>query len=806
MLAQALRLPDRVREELQQAARRKENGQQSDQTASPDGYCEPVPQPVVVPHWPVPRQLPAAVGPFVGRSAELAALTGRLGETVGTDRASVISVISGTPGVGKTALAVRWAHQAADRFPDGQLCIDLRGYDAREPVTAADALAGLLHALGVRGRDLPPASEERAAAFRTALAGRRVMLLLDNAASAEQVRPLLPGDPACMTIVTSRDSLAGLVARHGATRVQLDVLTAAESAELLRALIGERADAEHAAAAMLAAQCCGLPLALRITAELAASRSASSLADLAAELADEQSRLDLLDAGADPGTSVRAVFSWSYRHLGPDAARVFRLIALHPGSDIDGYCAAALTGLTVDRSRQILHRLERAHLLQPARPGRYLVHDLVRAYARELAAAQDSADERGTAVARLVGYYLGAAAAAMDALYPAERHRRPAITTSAPSIPPIRGDPSAARGWADQERAALVAITRTARDHGLYPQVAWLSAILFRYLDAGGYYQEAAVIHECARQAAADTGDAAAEADALISLGLAETWQGRYQEATGHLNSALLLCERTGELSGQSRALHNLGLGSIQHGVYEEAASYLTRALALYRRQGDRTGEGRALHNLALIDARQGRYEQAIDRYQQALELSRQIGDRNGEAHQLAGIADIHQRQGRYGEATAALDQALALYQQTGDRQGEARALADRCQVALRQGNKALAADLGRQAVHLSRDIGDRSGLAGALNALGDSLLAIRQPDQASTEYRAALHAATAVGDKLEQARAHHGLARSYHAAGKLDQAGEYLQGALTLYTDLAAPEADQILTQIAADTAYSAT
>ena len=801
MLAQALGLPDQAREELQQAARRKGNGQQPDQTASPHGYGEAVPKPAAMPHWPVPHQLPPAVGHFVGRAAELAALTGRLAEIDGPDRASVISVISGTPGVGKTALAVRWAHRVAQRFPDGQLCLDLRGYDAREPVTAADALASLLRALGVHDRDLPPTGEERAAAFRTALAGRRVLLLLDNAASAEQVRPLLPGDPASVTIITSRDLLVGLVARNGATRVQLDTLTAAESAELLRALIGERVDAEHAAAAMLAAQCCGLPLALRITAELAASRSGSSLADLAAELADEQSRLDLLDAGADPGTSVRAVFSWSYRHLGPDAARVFRLIALHPGSDFDGYCAAALTGLTVDRSGQILHLLERAHLLQPARPGRYLMHDLIRTYARELAAAQDSADEPSTAVACLVGYYLGAAAAAMDALYPAERHRRPAITTSAPAIPPIRGDPSAARAWADQERAALVAITRTAMDHRLYPQVSWLSAIMFRYLDAGGYYQEATEIHDCARQAAAATGDAAAEADALISLGLAETWQGRYREATGHLNSALLVCERTGDLRGQSRALHNLGLGSIQRGHYEEAASYYTRALALYGRQGDHTGETRALGNLALIDTRQGRYEQAIGRYQQALELSRQIGDGNGEAHQLGGIASIHRRLGRYGEAAATYDQALALYRQTGDRQGEARALADRCQVALRQGNKALAADLGRQAVSLSRDLDDRSVLAGALNALGDSLLAISQPDHAAAEYLAALHAATAVGDKLEQACAHHGLARSYHAAGKADQAGEHLQAALTLYTDLDAPEADQILTQIATGT-----
>jgi DNA-binding SARP family transcriptional activator len=313
----------------------------------------------------VPRQLPGAVPQFAGRAAELAALTalldragGRAGETM------VISAISGTAGVGKTALAVRWAHQVADRFPDGQLYVNLRGYDPDQPVSAADALAGFLSALGVAGPDIPAGADERAGRYRSLLAGRRMLVVLDNAREVEQVRLLLPGASDCVVVVTSRDSLAGLVARHGASRLELGLLPIDDAVALLRALIGGRADADPCAAAALAARCARLPLALRVAAELTAALPGSSLGELVCELAGQQ-RLDLLDAGGDPRTAVRAVFSWSCRYLDADAARAFRLLGLHPGPDFDLYAAAAMIAANAETAARLLGQLARAHLIHP---------------------------------------------------------------------------------------------------------------------------------------------------------------------------------------------------------------------------------------------------------------------------------------------------------------------------------------------------------------------------------------------------------------------------------------------------------
>jgi DNA-binding SARP family transcriptional activator len=320
----------------------------------------------------VPRQLPGAVPHWAGRSAELAALTGLL------DRADehapgtvVISAIGGTAGVGKTALAVRWGHQVSDRFPDGQLYVNLRGYDPDQPMTAAAALAGFLSALGSPGSDIPAGEDERAARYRSLLAGRRLLVILDNAAEAGQVEPLLPGTPGCMVVVTSRDALAGLVARCGATRLELGLLPLDDAVGLLRALIGGRVDADPGVAVALAERCARLPLALRVAAELAAARPDVSLAELCSELGGRQRRLDLLDAGGDPRTAVRAVFSWSCKHLDADAARAFRLLGLHPGPSLDTFAAAAITGTTAGTATRLLGRLARAYLIQPAGPGRY---------------------------------------------------------------------------------------------------------------------------------------------------------------------------------------------------------------------------------------------------------------------------------------------------------------------------------------------------------------------------------------------------------------------------------------------------
>jgi DNA-binding SARP family transcriptional activator/Tfp pilus assembly protein PilF len=744
-----------------------------------------------------PRELPLRVRHFTGRAAELAALTGLLDQRdeqlPGT---VVISAIGGTAGVGKTALAVHWAHQVAGHFPDGQLYVNLRGYDPAQPMPAADALAGFLRALGVPGQDIPPGEDERAARYRSLLAGRQMLVVLDNAGSAEAVRPLLPGTPTCTVLVTSRDALAGLVARHGAIRLDLDLLPLADAVALLQDLIGERARTDPVATAALAVACCRLPLALRVAAELAAARSADPLADLAGELADQQRRLDLLEAGGDPQTAVRAVFSWSYRHLSPAAARAFRLAGLHPGPDFDSYAVAALAGTGLGQARRTLDALARAHLIQPAGQGRYGLHDLLRAYARELA-ARDGPEEQQAALIRLFDHYLHTAAAAMDTLYPAERHWRPRIAAPGTPVPPVTG-PDSARGWLDAERGTFVAVTVHAAEHGWPGHATRLAATLFRYLDHGGHHPEAIIIHSRARIAARQAGDAAAEATALNALGLVAFHKGRWQQATGHLEQAVALFRQTGDRTGQARALSNLGLANYYQGRNEQASGWCGQALVLHRENGDQTGEMIVLNNLGFVDLRQGRYRQASGRFRQSLALARTTDNRAGQSAALLALGEVSLRQGAYQHATGQLQQALALAREIGDRSHETSALARLGEVCLRLGRHERATERFRQALALARETSDRDDEADALNSLGDVLLGTGEPGQARVQHAAALGLAAQIGGKYQQGRAHHGLARAHQAAGEVGQARRHWQQALTLYAGLGAPEADQVRAELA--------
>ena len=526
----------------------------------------------------LPHELPAGVGQFTGRTAELAALTRMLDQAPAT---VVISAISGTAGVGKTALAVHWAHQVASRFADGQLYVNLRGYDPGQPMPAADALAAFLRALGVPGSDIPAEESERSARYRSKLAGKRMLVLLDNARSVDQVRPLLPGTPGSAVLVTSRDALAGLVARDGAARLDLDLLPMADAVALLHALIGQRADADPLAAAELARLCCRLPLALRIAAELAAARADVGLHALVAELADQRQRLDRLDSGGDPFAAVRTVFSWSYRNLDASAARAFRLAGLHPGPHFDAYAGAALTAARLEEARDALETLARAHLVQPVDPGRYQMHDLLRAYAREFAAADDNNAERN-ALTSLFDYYLHTASIAMDAMFPEAHDRRPRIPQPPTLSPPVTGDAGAARAWLDTERATLIAITAHAAELGWPGHATKLAATLYRYLQTGGHFPEAVIIHGHARNAARQTGDHTAEAQALTGLGAADRRQGRYQQAAQNHRQALTLYREACDPTGQAIALGNLSLVAYYQGSYQQCADHSREALALF--------------------------------------------------------------------------------------------------------------------------------------------------------------------------------------------------------------------------------
>jgi tetratricopeptide (TPR) repeat protein/transcriptional regulator with XRE-family HTH domain len=700
----------------------------------------------------------------------------------------VVSAVSGTAGAGKTALAVHWAHRVAGDFPDGQLYVNLRGYDPEQPVPAAEALEGFLGALGLPGQHIPPGEAARAARYRSLLTGRRVLVVLDNAATEEQVRPLLPGSPTAMVVVTSRDSLPGLVARDGARRLDLDLMPADDAVSLLRALIGARVDADPAAAQALAGLCARLPLALRVAAELAASHPDRPLADLVEELADEGGRLDRLDAGGDPRGAVASVLSWSGRHLSADATGLFRRLGLHPGQDWDQYAAAALAGTTLGRARALLATLARTHLIQPAgrAPGRYGLHDLLRAYAAGQAAEHDGEEAGRAALTRLFDYYLAACIAAMDRLALDEPQHRPAPPPVSTPVPQF-ADPAAARSWLDAELATLVAVAAHTAEHGWPEHTIRLARALQRYLD-GVHDSAGLAICGHALQAARACGDRGAQASTLTILGVIYGRQGRYPQATECHQEALVLATQTGDRLTQGWALGNLALIHEQQGRYPQAASLGRRALAIYRALGDTTGEAITLSNLGLVCLRQGRYPQAARHMRQAIGLYRRIGHRFGEVIALTNLGEVSYRQGDGERAAEHQLAALALARELGSRRVEAWALTRLAKVRGRQGRHDEAADGHRRALELFREVGDRDGEAEALNGTGETQLATGQLDRARASHHAALLLTRQTGDRHEQARALTQLGRIYQRQGQPDRAARHLREALGLYREVGDP------------------
>ncbi|WP_406340333.1 AfsR/SARP family transcriptional regulator [Streptomyces sp. NBC_00648] len=744
----------------------------------------------------LPAQLPADVPDFFGRDRELSALDRLLSRAGGSPTAMAVSVVSGTAGVGKTALAVHWAHRTRHRFSDGQLYVNLRGYDLDHPMPPGDALTRFLTVLGVAGDAIPPDVDDRASRYRTEMADRRMLVVLDNALSEEQVRPLLPGSPSCAVVVTSRDSLAGLVALHGARRIGLGPLALPDAVALLRTLVGARVDIEPGPAATLADQCVRLPLALRVAAELAIARPPLPLGDLVAELADLQRRLDLLDAGGDPRAAVEAVFSWSYQHLLAPAARTFRLLSLHPGPEADAHAVAALLGDApgdtpgsgegpghapgeeraavvgdgLARAARTLALLARAHLLQPARPGRFGTHDLLRAYAYRLARTHDSEADRQAALTRLFDHYLSTAAAAMDALYPAERHHRPTVAPPAYS-PPIADDPDAARAWLDTERPTLAAICAVAADRGSPGHAVRLAALLFRHLDAG-HHTEALEIHRHALRAAETTGDLRGQAHALTNLGVAHWRLADAGPAADHLVRALGLHRRTEDRKGQARTLSNLGNLHWRLGRLRDAARDHQQALTLYRETGDQVGQARTLTNLGNVCLRLGQYEEAADHQRQALSLHDLTGDRIGRARTLSHLGSALLRLGRHEEAADHQRQALVLFRLLGHHGGEAYALSGLGDIRLEQGAFGTAADHHRRALELFRENGERYGEASALNGLAEALHGGGHYDEALVHHSTAATVAAGTVEHDQLARAREGAERARQALATREPTG----------------------------------
>ncbi|MGW0215164.1 ATP-binding protein [Micromonospora chokoriensis] len=650
----------------------------------------------------VPRQLPADVASLAGRDDEVAVLD----KLVAAPTTRVVAAISGTAGVGKTALAVHWAHRVADRFDDGQLYVNLRGFDPRgQAVSAATALRGFLDALGVPATRVPADLDAQAALYRSALAGKRILVVLDNARDAEQVRPLLPGTPTTMVLVTSRNQLTSLVSLDSAHPLPLGLLSRDAAGRLLTNRLGvERVAAEPEAAEAIITACARLPLALSIAAARA-QQSGFPLATLAAELGTAGQRFGVLDAGDAVG-EVRAVFSWSYTALTWPAAGLFRLLGLHPGPDITVAAAASLAGRPADETRRLLTELTRANLLAEYRPGRFTAHDLLRAYAAELSDGTDSASDRRAATLRLLDHYTHTTHAADALLRP---HSDPVDHLTAPAAAGVQTErPTShaeAMEWLTSEHPVLVAALRLAASAGFDAHTWRLGRALDTFLDRQGHWHDRVETCQAALLAAERLGDPVAQAVAHRFLAGAHTVVDRYADALGHLERALDLYVTSGDTEGQARTHQNLASLWDRQGEHRKALEHSKRTLVLARAAGHRRAQADALNAVGWCHAQLGEHLAALAYCEQALDLLRQLDDRAGEAATWDSLGFAHHNLGQYGRAVECYERTLEL----------------------------------------ARDLGDLWGEADTLSRLGDTRHALGDPTSARADWRRALDIFTAL-------------------------------------------------------------
>jgi len=622
----------------------------------------------------VPRQLPSGVAHFAGRGAELAALDAVLGGGAAGGPGVVISAIGGTAGVGKTALALHWAHQVADKFPDGQLYANLRGFDAGagQPTDPADVLRGFLDAFGVHPERIPHDTESLAALYRSVLAGRRMLVLLDNAADVAQVRPLLPASPECLVIVTSRRELSALAAREGAVLVQLDVLSAPEANELLVARLGaERAAAEPWAVTELATLCARLPLALSVIVARAAAAPRLPLAALAAELTELGGRLDALDVG-DPAANVRTVLSLSYRHLPDPAARMFRLLGLHPGPDISAAAAASLAGLPAADARVALRDLVRASLLNETVPGRYAFHDLLRAYAAEQSALSTTAAGVENTTRRMLDHYLQTAHHAHGVLYPGRELM--ALPPAAAGVTAESfGGKASALAWLEAENQVLLKVVARAAAAGFDAHAWQLPVVLWTYHNVCGHWHDGARLHRCALAAAKRRGDLSGQAYALRGLGSFAMSVGNFAEAHECLSAAQSAFAALGDDLGLARTDVILGQMLEYQGRFGEALSVIGSALSLSSGHASEDPNmalvrASALNGSAWNNVQLGELSTARANCLQAIELCRAIGYSPGEAGTWDTLGVVHQRLGDHASAVTCFRNAITLDREMGNR------------------------------------------------------------------------------------------------------------------------------------------
>ena len=751
LLADALGLIGPVRAEFEAAARGR---------AAPGGVAAAT------------RTLPRDVASFTGRQRELEELAqaaAAAGGVVG------IHAIGGMAGVGKTAFAVHAAHRLADRFPGGQIFLPLHGHTpGQQPVDPEDALASLLLTAGVAAGQIPPGLEARMALWRDRLAGRQLLLVLDDAASSEQVRPLLPGAGSSLVLVTSRRHLSAL---EDATAVSLDTLPAAEAAALLVRLAGRPGLSPDDPAVGRIVQLCGyLPLAIGMVARQLHHHPAWTAAGRAAELSSARDRLELM---ATENLSVAAAFNLSYAGLTEDQQRLFRRLGLHPGAEIDAYAAAALDGASPSAATRGLEALYGQYLLSEPAAGRYRMHDLIREHARALAARIDRDRDRDAATARLLDYYQHAAARA-GALVARQTRPAPDLAGGAVAMTALDGREQAL-AWARAERASLLACLDHASATGQHARVIGLTAGLAGLLRHDGPWVEAITRHAAAIQAAQYLGDRLGHASALIDLGDVRLLMGEYPAGAQAFEQALGIGRDTGDRLGQGNALHLLGVVCRLMGEYPRGTRALEQALDIYRDLGDRRGQANALRDLGMMRWVTGEYGPAGQVLEQALGLCRDLGDRLGEAHALSDLGMVRWVTGDYPAAAQAQEQALDIYRDLGDRFNQANALSDLGVVRRLTGEYPAAAQYQEQALDIYRDLGSRLGQANALRDLGVVRRLTGEYPAAARALEQALDIYHDLGNRGGEAEALNDTGTLHRVNGDLAQAGACHQRALDL-------------------------
>ncbi|GAA3073767.1 ATP-binding protein [Streptosporangium carneum] len=732
------------------------------------------------------RTLVLDVPDFTGRGRELAQLL------AGVSGVVAVHAVNGMAGVGKTALIRRAARLLADRFPDGQLFVDLHAHTpGQTPADPAAVLASLLDKTGLDPRHLPADLEDRAARWRDRIAGRKVLLVLDDAVSPAQVRPLLPGPGDCLVLITSRGRLDVEEAEH----LALPILPADEAVELfIRVCRRTPVPAEIGAVEEIVRRCGFLPLAIVLLARRLIHRPAWSVAHLADIFTTAADRLAVLRSGDRPGDlAVAAAFEMSYRDLTSARQRLFRLLGLHPGLDFDAHAAAALAGISLAQAHEDLDALYLDHLLieTPASPGRYELHDLLREYARTLAGRHDGEQDRGQALERLLDHYQRTAQTAEHHLANYTRPGAPPAPDAAMTAGPDLPDRAAALGWMRTERANLLACIDHATRNDLYGRVIWLTAAMAAFLHLEGPWAQAAALHQVAIAAAQHEHDSPGEASALRDLGRIREQSGDYAVAIGLLERALTVYREIGDHLGEANVLNELGYLRQQTGDIAATARLLERALTIYREIGDSLGEANVLNELGYLRRQSGDYAAATELLEQALTIYQQLGHRVGEADVLNELGYQRRQSGDHAAATELLEQALAIYQQLGHRVGEANVLNDLGYQRQQSGDYAAATELLEQALTVYQQFDIPVGEANVLNDLGRIHLMTGDHPAATELLERALSLFRQIGGRLGEANVLNDLGRVHLMTGDHPAATELLERALSLFRQIGDPQGE---------------